>query len=47
MYACDHHNDSPAARAAMRRDVLDTPRELREQLLRHFSHAYPPDPPIE
>lgn len=41
MRACDHHGDSPAARQQMVRDCLDTPPELRQELLEHFERTYP------
>lgn len=37
MRACDRHGDGAEARAQMHADVLATPPELREGLLRHFS----------
>lgn len=40
MRACDHHGDSPAARQQMVRDCLDTPPELRQELLAHFRENY-------
>lgn len=41
MRACDHYNDSPAARQQMVRDCLDTPPELRQELREHFERSYP------
>jgi len=43
MRACDHHNDSQAARDEMRADCLNTPLYLRADLLDHFTTAYPKD----
>ena len=40
MRACDHHNDSAAAREQMVKDCLDTPPELRQELLTHFERTY-------
>lgn len=40
MRACDHWNDSPAARQQMVKDCLDTPPELRQELLDYFSTNY-------
>lgn len=40
MKACDFHNDSDAAREEMRQQVLETPNELRGDLLSHFSEVY-------
>jgi hypothetical protein len=42
MRACDHHGDSEEARTQMVRDCLDTPLELRRDLLDHFDRAYQP-----
>jgi len=41
MRACDHFNDSDAAREAMRLDCLNTPLHLRVDLLDHFNETYP------
>lgn len=41
MRACDTHGDGEAAREQMRQDVLDTPPELRQELLAHFNTHYP------
>lgn len=41
MRACDHWNDSAAAREQMRRECLDTPIHLRAELRDHFIKAYP------
>jgi len=41
MRACDHFNDSDAAREAMRLDCLNTPLHLRADLLAHFNETYP------
>lgn len=40
MRACDHHGDGPQARAQMRQDCIDTPAQLRADLLQHFREAY-------
>jgi hypothetical protein len=40
MRACDHWNDSPAAREQMRRECLATPRNQQRDLLKHFRSAY-------
>lgn len=40
MAACDHWNDGPEAREAMRRDVEATPAHLRGDLLEHFKREY-------
>lgn len=39
--ACDHWNDSQAARYEMRRQCLETPPHLQAELLQHFRTAYP------
>jgi hypothetical protein len=36
MRTCDYHGDGPAAREQMRRDCLNTPMCLRQDLLDHF-----------
>lgn len=41
MRACDHFNDSPADRALMRLDCLNTPLHLQANLLNHFLKNYP------
>lgn len=41
MRACDHWNDSPAARQEMRRQFAAVPPEYRAELLAHFERAYP------
>ena len=41
MRACDHWNDTPAAREEMRRDCLATPADLRSDLIDHFRETYP------
>ena len=41
MRACDHWNDTPAAREEMRRDCLATPAALRSDLIEHFRETYP------
>ena len=40
MRCCDAFNDGPAARAQMRRDILDTPPELQQDLLDYFKAHY-------
>lgn len=40
--ACDYWRDGPEAREQMRRDCLDTPEHLRQDLLQHFRKVYPP-----
>ncbi len=40
MRACDHHGDGDAAREQMRRDCLDTPPHLQQDLLEHFKQTY-------
>ncbi|WP_439518497.1 hypothetical protein [Hydrogenophaga sp.] len=40
MRACDHHGDGPVAREAMRRECLETPRELRADLRDHLNQTY-------
>lgn len=40
MRACDHWNDSPAAREQMRQDCLNTPPHLRAELLALFRKQY-------
>lgn len=37
MRVCDQYNDSEAAREDMRRDILDTPPHLHQDLLDHFT----------
>lgn len=39
--ACDHWNDGPSAREAMRLDCVNTPEHLRADLIRQFELAYP------
>ncbi len=39
MRVCDHWNDSPAAREQMRQDCLNTPPNLRADLLAHFKNT--------
>lgn len=39
--ACDHWNDGPSAREAMRLDCINTPEHLRADLIRQFELAYP------
>ena len=41
MRACDHWNDSPAARQDMRHQIAEVPPEQRAELLAHFERAYP------
>jgi len=41
MRACDHFNDGPQAREAMRQQCLETPAHLRADLLAHFTTTYP------
>lgn len=41
MLACDHHNDSDAAREEMRQDCLATPPHLQADLLDHFRGERP------
>lgn len=41
MRACDHHDDSEAARQEMRRQIAEVPAHLRAELLQHFDRAYP------
>ena len=41
MRVCDRHNDSKAAREAMRRECLDTPLHLQADLLDHFRKDTP------
>lgn len=41
MRACDAHGDDSAAREQMRQDVMDTPPNLRADLLDHFRQNYP------
>ena len=41
MLACDHWNDSPAAREQMRQDCLRVPLRQRADLLAHFRENYP------
>lgn len=38
--ACDYWRDGPEAREQMRRDCLETPENLRADLLAHFKAAY-------
>ena len=40
MRACDHWQDGPAPRDAMRRDVLMTPDHLRADLMEHLTNTY-------
>lgn len=40
MKACDAHDDGPAAREQMRREVLTTPPEQQAELLEHFQEQY-------
>lgn len=40
MRACDFWNDSPQAREQMRREILETRPEHREELLRMFKSDY-------
>lgn len=40
MRACDHHSDSEAAREQMRRECLETPPHLRQDLLDHLRSTY-------
>lgn len=40
MKACDAHDDGPAAREQMRREVLTTPPEQQAELLQHFVETY-------
>ena len=40
MRCCDAFNDSPAARAQMRRDILNTPPDLQQDLLDYFKTHY-------
>lgn len=39
--ACDHWNDSDAARQEMRRQIAETPPEHHADLLAHFEREYP------
>ena len=41
MRACDHFNDGPADRAAMKRECITTPLHLQADLLNHFKKTYP------
>jgi len=41
MRACDAHGDGPEAREQMRLDCLETPPQLRADLLQHFRDVYP------
>lgn len=41
MRACDHWGDSPLAREQMRREILETRPEHRQELLRMFRADYP------
>ena len=41
MRACDHFNDGPADRAAMKRECIATPLLLQADLLNHFKKTYP------
>ena len=41
MRACDHHGDSPEVRAQMRKECLETPPNLRVDLLQHLRATYP------
>ena len=41
MRCCDHHRDNPAAREAMRQDVLGTPPLLQADLLDYLQTHYP------
>lgn len=41
MRACDHWNDSPAARQEMRRQLAAVPPEHHAGLLEHFDRTYP------
>ena len=40
MRVCDHHRDSEAARADMRRQCLATPAHLQADLLDYFTQTY-------
>jgi hypothetical protein len=40
MRACDHWQDGPAARDAMRDEVLMTPDHLKADLLEHLTNTY-------
>ncbi len=40
MRACDHHGDGEQARLEMRRDCLNTPPHLQQDLLDHFDKTY-------
>lgn len=40
MRACDFHGDGIEARDQMRQDCIDTPHELRADLLEHFRKEY-------
>ena len=42
--ACDHWNDSPAARQAMERECREVPPFQRADLIKHFDEFYPPPP---
>ena len=46
MKACDHHQDSDAAREQMRLDCLNTPQHLRADLLDHFTQIYETPLPV-
>jgi len=41
MRACDHWGDSDEARQEMKRQCLEVPPHLREELREHFEHNYP------
>lgn len=41
MCACDHWGDSDEARQEMKRQCLEVPSHLREELREHFEHNYP------
>lgn len=47
MKACDHHGDNESARTDMKRECLETPPHLHNDLLEHLQHTYPTNAPLK
>lgn len=47
MNVCDRHGDNESARTDMKRECLETPPHLHNDLLEHLQHTYPTNDPLK